>query len=225
MTAQNGFFITLEGGEGAGKSSQLKHLESFLIDNGYKVLLTREPGGTVGAEAIRHVILSGAVESMGAEMETLLFAAARADHMEKVIEPALSAGYIVICDRFIDSTRVYQGAGSKVDDDLIYGLEAVACGEIWPDLTLILDLPPEEGMRRAADRRGTSAKPDRFEKEAMLQHELRRDAFLEIASAEPDRCVVIDASGTEKQVHQRILKTVKPMLGNLKKTKAKGKKK
>ena len=225
MTAQKGLFITLEGGEGAGKSSQLKHLHSFLTDNGYKVLLTREPGGTAGAEAIRHVILSGAVEALGAEMETLLFAAARADHMENVIEPALEKGYIVICDRFIDSTRVYQGAGGKVDQDLIHGLEVVACGKVWPDMTLILDLPTEEGMRRAGKRRGKNSEPDRFEKEAMLQQELRRDAFLKIASQEPERCIVIDATGTEKQVHAKILQAVKPMLAKLKKTATKRKKK
>ena len=210
--AKKGIFITFEGGEGAGKSSQIKYLNEKLNKLDYDTALTREPGGTSGAEAIRHVILSGGAEKLGADVEAMLFSAARADHVDHVIRPALEAGKIVLCDRFFDSTRVYQGATGNVDMDFLYALEKVACGDIWPDLTLILDLSAEEGMKRANSRRSSDDIPDRFEKEAMEAQEMRREAFRRIAEKEPERCKLINASGTEKEVAKRIWKVVEPLL-------------
>lgn len=203
-----GHFITFEGGEGTGKSSQIKLLEAALVNNGRDVLVTREPGGSSGAEAVRLVLLSGAAEPLGAELEAILFAAARSDHVETIIKPALKAGKTVLCDRFFDSTRVYQGATGKVDAALLRRLEHIACEECWPDLTLILDLDPAEGVRRAAARRSMPGGPDRFEKEILAKHVKRRKAYLAIARAEPGRCVVIDASGSRNQVHKRVLSAV-----------------
>lgn len=211
-TKGQGVFITFEGGEGAGKSSQIKTLKDNLNSLHYDVVLTREPGGTDGAEAIRHVILSGKAEKLGADVEAMLFAAARSDHVEHVIRPALKAGQTVLCDRFFDSTRVYQGASGKVDMAFLYSLEKIACDDVWPDLTLILDISPKEGMKRANERREVGILPDRFEKETMAEQQIRRDAFRVIAENEPDRCKLIDASGTEKQVAKRIWQVVKPLL-------------
>lgn len=188
-----GLFVTFEGGEGAGKSSQMALLAEELRAQGRDVLLTREPGGSPGAEAVRHVILSGAAEPYGAAMEALLFAAARSDHVEQVIRPAVDSGSIVLCDRFMDSTRVYQGVTGNLKPDFIAALEVVAINGMVPDLTLILDIDPEIGMARAAARRGQAA-ADRFEKETLDIHYRRREAFLDIARQEPRRCVVIDAS-------------------------------
>ena len=203
-----GKFITFEGGEGAGKSTQIRFLENALSARGRKVLVTREPGGSPGAEAVRHVLLSGAAEPLGSEMEAILFAAARSDHVETVIRPALIGGTTVICDRFFDSTRVYQGATGNVDRAVLRRLEEVACEDCWPDLTLILDLDPAEGMRRAAIRASSTGGPDRFEKDDLVKQAARRLAFLEIAAAEPARCAVIDGSGSQEEVHARILSTV-----------------
>ena len=206
--SERGKFITFEGGEGAGKSTQIRLLEKALAATGKQVLVTREPGGSPGAEAVRLVLLSGAAEPLGAEMEAILFAAARSDHVETVIRPALIDGITVICDRFFDSTRVYQGATGNVDRAVLKRLEEVACEDCWPDLTLILDLDPAEGMRRAAMRASTTSGPDRFEKEDLAKQAARRQAFLDIATAEPDRCAVIDGSGLKEEVHTRILATV-----------------
>lgn len=209
---KTGLFITFEGGEGAGKTSQINLLSHRLNKLHYETLLTREPGGTAGAEAIRHVILSGGAEKFGPDVEAMLFSAARADHVENVIAPAIKAGKTVLCDRFFDSTRVYQGATGKVDMDFLYALEKVACGDIWPDLTLILDISAEEGMKRANARRDNAEEPDRFEKEDMAAQEMRREAFRMIAENEPERCKLINASGTEKEVAKRIWKVVEPVL-------------
>jgi dTMP kinase len=202
--AGRGRFITFEGGEGAGKSTQIRLLGAALEDLGVEVVITREPGGSIGAEAVRHVLLSGAAEPLGAEMEAILFAAARSDHVETIIRPALLAGKTVICDRFFDSTRVYQGATGNVGLAVLRRLEEVACEDCWPDLTLILDIDPEEGMRRAALRQ-SSGGPDRFEKEALDMHRLRREAYLAIAREEPGRCAVVEASGSVDAVHDRII--------------------
>ena len=210
--SKKGIFITFEGGEGAGKSSQISNLIDKLNKLDYDTVLTREPGGTAGAEAIRHVILSGGAEKLGADVEAMLFSAARADHVDHVIRPALKAGKIVLCDRFFDSTRVYQGATGNVDMTFLYSLEKIACDDVWPDLTLILDLSAEEGMKRANARRESDDVPDRFEKEAMESQEMRREAFRKIAEAEPERCKLIDASGTEKEVSKRIWRVVEPLL-------------
>lgn len=188
-----GLFITFEGGEGAGKSSQMARLAERLRADGGDILITREPGGSSGAEAVRHVLLSGAAESMGPAMEAILFAAARSDHVEQVIRPAVNAGKIVLCDRFFDSTRVYQGVTGNLAPDFIAALEDVTVNGMVPDLTIILDLDPEIGLARAAARRGKDV-PDRFEKETLDIHRRRRRGFLDIAAAEPDRCVVVDAS-------------------------------
>ncbi|MCC5777512.1 dTMP kinase [Nitratireductor sp. B36] len=188
-----GFFITFEGGEGAGKSTQITRLAASLREQGHEVIITREPGGSAGAEAVRHVLLSGAAEPFGPAMEAILFAAARSDHVEQVIRPAIERGAIVLCDRFLDSSRVYQGVTGDLSRDFMQSLERVTVNGMVPDLTLILDIDPEEGLRRANARRGDEA-PDRFEKEALATHRRRRKAFLEIAKAEPARCVVIDAA-------------------------------
>lgn len=205
MNGERGLFVTFEGGEGAGKSTQIRLLEKALVERGVDVLVTREPGGSPGAEAIRQVLLSGAAEPLGAEMEAILFSAARSDHVETVVRPALMKGVTVLCDRFFDSTRVYQGATGKVPMALLRRLERVACEDCWPDLTIILDLDPAEGMRRAAARRDEAAAPDRFEKESLELQEQRRRAYLEIAAAEPGRCRVVDAARDAERVHEEIL--------------------
>ena len=215
MARKRGFFITFEGGEGSGKSSQIKRLKNALEKSGEKITLTREPGGSPGGEAVRHVLLSGAAESLGAEMEAILFSAARSDNVETIIKPALDSGHHVLCDRFFDSTRVYQGVSGKVDAQLVGALERVACEGAWPDLTLILDLDPKEGLARAAKRRGAKSIPDRFEKEHLSLQKKRRKAYLAIAKNEPERCAVIDGNGTPSQVFSRIRKEVQNRLGLL----------
>lgn len=186
-----GRFVTFEGGEGAGKSTQVAVLEDALKRAGIEVLVTREPGGTLGADLIRQAVLSGAASRFGPQVETLLFAAARAEHVDAVIAPALAAGRWVLCDRFLDSTRVYQG-GAGVEPGLLRALEAVTVAATVPDLTIILDLPAAVGLERAAARRG-AGEADRFEAETMSVHEARRRRFLAIAAEEPARCVVVDA--------------------------------
>lgn len=198
-----GKFITLEGGEGAGKSTQAAMLAIRLEALGLGVVLTHEPGGSPGAEIIRHVLLSGAAKPLGPDAEAMLFAAARLDHVLCTIEPALAAGKWVICDRFIDSTRVYQGSLGKVDARLIKGLERVSIGELTPDLTLVLDVPVETALDRVAQRR-RGAKPDRFEAENFEFHRKLRAAFLVLAASEPRRCAVIDAASSKTVVAKQI---------------------
>ena len=189
-----GCFITFEGGEGAGKSTQIERLGAGLREKGYRVLVTREPGGSPGAEAVRHVLLSGEAEKFGPEMEALLFAAARSDHVEQVIRPAIESGMIVLCDRFLDSSRVYQGVTGNIDKDLMQTIERVAINGMMPDISIFLDLDAGTGLSRAAARRNEGEGADRFEKETLEIHQKRRQAFLDIAAAEPERCKVIDAS-------------------------------
>lgn len=202
-----GSFITFEGGEGTGKSTQIGLLASVLRDYGHDVLQTREPGGSTGAEAVRHVLLSGAAEPFGPKMEALLFAAARSDHVEQVIRPAVENGRVVLCDRFLDSSRVYQGVTGGLNPDFMAALERVAINGMVPDLTIILDLDAEEGLRRATARRG-KGDADRYEKETLDIHEARRKAYLDIARAEPARCVVVDASGTADAVSAAVAEAV-----------------
>jgi dTMP kinase len=152
---------------------------------------------------VRYVLLSGAAEPFGPKMEALLFAAARSDHVEQVIRPAMERGAIVLCDRFLDSTRVYQGVTGDLDPTFVKALEEVTVNGMVPDMTLILDLDPEIGLKRASARRGTEV-PDRFEKETLEIHQRRRHAYLEIAAAEPERCIVIDASRESEQVERVI---------------------
>lgn len=208
---KRGRFITFEGGEGVGKSTQIWRLADALRERGHRVMVTREPGGSPGAEAIRHVLLSGAAEAFGPRMEALLFAAARSDHVEQVIRPAVARGEIVLCDRFLDSTRVYQGVTGDLHPEFVASLERVAVNGMVPDLTIILDLDPAEGMRRALKRRG-DAIPDRFEKEALEVHERRRRAYLDIAEREPARCVVIDASQEPPAIARAVLAAVSERL-------------
>jgi dTMP kinase len=204
---KRGYFITFEGGEGAGKSTQITRLAYRLRGSHYDVVVTREPGGSPGAEAVRHVILSGAAEPFGPKMEAVLFAAARSDHVEQVIRPAVERGAVVLCDRFLDSSRVYQGVTGGLASDFMSTLERVAINGMMPDLTLILDLDPAEGLQRAADRRGSEG-ADRYEKETLAIHQRRRDAFLAIARQEPERCVVINAAAKLADVERAIAMTV-----------------
>ncbi len=207
--SDRGQFITLEGGEGAGKSTQALLLKSWLAAYGLDVVLTREPGGSPNAECLRGMLLGGLIAPFGADAEALVFAVARADHVRETIRPALSAGKWVICDRFIDSTRAYQG-GAGVSSKRLAELETIAIGKTRPDLTLILDLPAKEGLVRAGARNPAL---DRFEADALAVHEARRAAFLKIAKAEPDRCAVINAQADEQSVFDRISTCVSDRLG------------
>src|SRR5215216_6342451 len=164
-----GRFITFEGGEGTGKSTQAAILAERLKTYGLGVILTREPGGSPGAEAIRHVVLSGAAQPLGSHAEAILFAAARDDHVRQLIRPALESGRWVVCDRFADSTRIYQGVLGNVDPRVIRSLERIAVGDTRPDITCILDVPPELGLKRASLRRGRGT-ADRFEAETLEFH-------------------------------------------------------
>ena len=206
-----GKFITFEGGEGTGKSTQAGMLAQRLETYGLAVQLTREPGGSPGAEIIRHVLLTGAAKPLGADVEAMLFAAARDDHVQCTILPALRSGKWVVCDRFADSTRVYQGILGQVDQKLINVLERVSVGDLSPDLTVILDLPVQVGLERAKQRRG-SARVDRFEGEGVEFHQKLRDAYLDIAAHEPDRCVVIDTTASKDIVADAIWQAVESRL-------------
>jgi dTMP kinase len=198
-----GRFITFEGGEGAGKSTQIKLLAERLDAAKRRTLITREPGGSPGAEIIRHLLLSGIGKLLGAETETLLFAAARDDHVRAVIRPALHQGIWVLCDRFTDSTRAYQGRLGKVPTAILNAMQRVTIGDLTPDLTIILDIPVEIGLQRAAIRRGFDA-PDRFESEVAAFHQELRQAYREIAAAEPRRCVLIDANADANSIAAQI---------------------
>jgi dTMP kinase len=182
-----GRLITFEGGEGAGKSTQIERLAATLGAAGHTVLVSREPGGTVGAEAIRELLLNGPPERWLPLGETLLLLAARLDHVERRIRPALMAGQWVLCDRFSDSTRVYQGIAGTVGIELVDRLQQATIGDLTPDLTLILDVPVEVGLAR----RGAAA-ANRFEHKGPAFHQRVRDGFLQVAVAEPARCRVID---------------------------------
>src|SRR5450631_4211192 len=188
-----GRFITFEGGEGSGKSTQIQTLADRLNGAKLRAIVTREPGGSPGAEIIRHLVLSGMGKLLGPDAETLLFAAARDDHVRTVIQPALIQGVWVLCDRFSDSTRAYQGSLGKVAPAVLDAMERVTIGDLKPDLTIILDVPVEIGMQRAAARRGAGM-PDRFEAEDLKFHQELRDAYRQIAAGEPQRCVLIDAT-------------------------------
>lgn len=207
-----GFFITLEGGEGAGKSTQIKMLKSALEDLGKEVLLTREPGGSKGGELIRPLLVSGEAD-WDAVSETLLFSAARRDHLVHKIWPALKEGKLVICDRFADSTLAYQGYGRENNSEIqatVKALYKIVAGDFEPDLTVILDIDPKIGLKRSCDRPGNTEK--RFENMDFSFHENLRQGFLKIASDNPRRCCVIDANRTPEQVHEEIMKIVKEKL-------------
>ncbi|TYC65721.1 dTMP kinase [Stappia sp. BW2] len=190
-----GYFITFEGGEGAGKSTQITRLKTYLESLGQSVVVTREPGGSPGAEKIRAMLLSGGAKDLGPRGEAMLFAAARADHVDTTIKPALERGDWVLCDRYADSTWVYQGEAG-VDRDYLKLLETAAVAGVYPDLTILIDVPVEIGLARVAERSRTddSGGPDRFEDEDLKVHQCRRDLFLELAKNESFRFAVIDGS-------------------------------
>jgi dTMP kinase len=198
-----GRFITFEGGEGSGKSTQIRILADRLAAAKLRAIVTREPGGSPGAEIIRHLVLSGMGKLLGPEAETLLFVAARDDHAHAVIKPALEQGIWVLCDRFSDSTRAYQGTLGHVDPRVLNAMERVTIGDLKPDLTVILDVPVEIGMQRAAARRGAAA-PDRFEAEDIDFHQKLRDAYRRIAETEPQRCALIDANADANTVAAKV---------------------
>ena len=198
-------FITLEGGEGAGKSTQAKKLAAALRKHGIGSVMTREPGGSPGAEEIRELIVHGEPGRWDTLTETLLIFAARADHVRRTIKPALAAGQWVICDRFTDSTFAYQGAGRGMARETIRRLDALVLHDFRPDLTLVLDLPVDVGLARTNSRGGGAT---RFEKFDLEFHERLRQAFLSIARRNPDRCVVIDASQSPGDVAADIWKAV-----------------
>ncbi|MGF1607695.1 MAG: dTMP kinase [Rhodothalassiaceae bacterium] len=203
MTAgqgSRGRFITLEGGEGAGKSTQARLLADWLTAQGHDVLLTREPGGAPGAEAVRSLLVEGAPERWGPMTEVLLHMAARSEHISRTLWPALNAGRWVICDRFVDSTRAYQGAGQGVDPQIIDHLHKVVFGNLLPDVTLFLDLPEEQGLNRARQRGGE----DRYDRFGAAFHARLRRAFRHLAEAEPDRFAVIRADQPVEAVQAQI---------------------
>ncbi len=205
-TVEPGKFITFEGGEGAGKSTQAAILVSRLESAGRKVIATREPGGSPFAEEIRETLLSGNARQFGPLAEAVLFSVARRDHVDNVIGESLARGTWVVCDRFLDSTRAYQGAAGGVSAPLIGALERITLKGLKPHLTLVLDLPVDEGMARA--RRRSKAAPDRFESQELAEHDRIRRAFLDIAEQDPRRCVVIDARKPEALVAEDIWEAV-----------------
>jgi dTMP kinase len=204
-TVETGKLITFEGGEGAGKSTQVSILVDRLRRAGRHAIATREPGGSPAAEDIRETLLSGRVKQFGPFAEALLFSIARQDHIDMVIGDALARGQWVVCDRFLDSTRAYQGATGGVPAPVISALERLTLHGIMPNLTIVLDIPVEEGLARMARRRGTA---DRFESQDFAQHERIRKAFLDIAEEEPGRCVVIDARKPEALVAEDVWEAV-----------------
>ncbi len=215
LAANNGLFVTFEGGEGAGKSTQIRLLAERLRGAGYDVIMTREPGGSPGAEAVRHVILSGAAEEFGVRMEAILFAAARNDHVEELIKPALAAGSVVLCDRFMDSSRVYQGVTGNLPHDFVANLERVAIDGTIPDCTIIFDLPAEVGLARARKRLDAidaDASPDRFEKEELETHKTRREAFLDTRRPSLSAAAWSMPPATWRRSRKRFYSIVEPML-------------
>jgi dTMP kinase len=205
-----GKFISIEGGEGAGKSTQVKRLATALESRGVSVVVTREPGGSEGAEAIRGLLMQGEVTRWSAHSEALLFAAARADHVEKRIQPALGSGSWVICDRFIDSSRAYQGVAGGIDDAAVLALHGFGSRGLLPDRTLVLEVPPEIGAERAANRDGAAA--DRFAARGADFHADVAAAFRRFAEAESDRVRLIDAGGSPDAVSDALMAEIADLL-------------
>jgi dTMP kinase len=206
---RRGRFITFEGGEGSGKSTQVARLVARLEAMGLDVTRTREPGGSPGAEAIRALVLNGEAERWSPRTEALMMFAARSDHLERTIRPALQAGRWVVCDRFADSSRVYQGVAGGVDPDFIEALDAQVVGSDQPDLALIFDLPVETGLARAM---GRGQGETRFESKGLAFHGRLRDGFRAVAEAHPGRCRIIDAEGDPDAVADRVWAAVEPLL-------------
>ncbi len=207
---QRALFITFEGGEGSGKSTHVRILDDRLKVNGYEVEVTREPGGTPGAEQLREFLVTGEAGRWSPEAEALLNYAARDDHLRHVIRPALAEGRSVICDRFLDSTRAYQGYAGGCDMALLDALEASIVGDARPDLTLILDVDPEEGLRRANERPDSGE--DRYERKGLEFHKTLRDAFHKIADNEPERCIIVSTEGPRDKVAETIWRAVSARL-------------
>ena len=205
-----GTFVTFEGGEGTGKSTQLKLLAATLAGRGVSFIQTREPGGTTEAEALRSLLVNGDPGRWTAEAEALLNYAARSSHLEKIIRPALTVGKFVLCDRFSDSTRAYQGYAGGCDLKLLDALEAAIVGSTRPVLTLVLDIDPVKGLERARARADGSE--DRYERKGLEFHQRLRTGFLKIAAADPRRCKIIDASGAIDDIKAQIDAAVEPLL-------------
>jgi dTMP kinase len=205
-----GRFITFEGGEGAGKSTQIARLKSRLETRGLTVIVTREPGGSPGAEKIREMLLSGNARELGPRGEAMLFAAARADHVDKTISPALARGEWVLCDRYADSTRVYQGEAG-VDTGYLDLLETAAVAGLRPELTILIDVPADIGLQRVSSRASAAegTAPDRFEEDDLKVHERRRVLFLDLARREPHRFAVIDGRAAPEAVERAIWEAVR----------------
>jgi len=196
-----GRFITLEGGEGAGKSTQIQVIKDYLLTRGNDVVVTREPGGTSEGQEIRNLLVSGDKDKWSPLSETLLILADRAAHLERIIRPALAEGKYVVCDRFFDSTKAYQGVAGGLGLDVIHNLQQPVLGTTLPDVTLLLDIDPEKGLRRAQERGGEL----RFESKTLAYHRTLRNAFLDFAAQEPDRIFVIDADRDVEAVSDDIL--------------------
>ncbi len=204
-----GFFITLEGGEGAGKSTQAQFIKGFLNDRGHAIAITREPGGTVDAEKIRHLIVDRDGGNWSPLEETLLLFTARMNHIDHKIKPALDRREIVICDRFTDSTIAYQGYGRGVDLNLIKLLQEKFLNNFKPDLTFLFDLDPKIGLVRSSKRQAeTNSTEDKFENLNIQFHEILRDAFLTLARSEPSRFIILDASQSIEMIQSEISKTL-----------------
>jgi dTMP kinase len=206
----SGRFITFEGGEGTGKSTQVRLLASYLSQSGADIVQTREPGGSPSAEEIRGLLVTGAPNRWSPLAETLLFYAARVEHWRQVIEPALARGAHVLCDRFSDSTLAYQAYAGGLDRHMIEQLHRLVLPEAAPHLTIVLDLPVEAGLQRAASRRDQET---RFERKGIEFHERLRAGFLDIAQRDPRRCAVIDAAQPIERIHSAVLAEVKSRLG------------
>jgi dTMP kinase len=209
MPPKKGIFITLEGGEGAGKSTQIKLLQQALSESGIDVVATREPGGTPQAERIRDLLVQGSSGVFDPLTEALLLFAARREHLVHKILPALEKGQWVICDRFADSTRAMQGYGLGLDKSFIEALYRMVAGDLNPDLTFIFDIDPVEGLQRSSKRlQQLSSGEDRYERMELPFHQRLHDGFLEIAKGNPDRCAVIDAMQDVDSVHAEVMKIV-----------------
>jgi dTMP kinase len=207
-----GRFITFEGGEGTGKSTQARLLATYLVQSGAEVVQTREPGGSPSAEEIRALLVTGAADRWSTMAETLLFYAARVEHWRQVIEPALKRGTHVVCDRFADSTMAYQAYAGGLDRKVVEELHRLTLGDVEPHLTFVLDITVDQGLARAASRRDAE---NRFELKGRAFHEKLRQGFLDIAKRAPKRCIVIDASQPMERVHAAVLTALKAHLGSV----------
>jgi len=209
-------FITFEGIEGSGKTTQIAKVAEFLRRQGHDVLTTREPGGCPIADAIREILLHPANDALVDRAELLLYAAARAQHVAEVIQPALQAGQIVLCDRYTDATLAYQGYGRGLDLDLIEELNTLACADCRPNLTLVLDMPHETGLQRALQRNSDEnmTAEGRFEQESLDFHQRIREGYLTLAKNNPQRMQVIDATGDPGEVSERLITCLKNFLNS-----------